>query len=314
MFLILKEVFIIKTITSGVWPVMITPFTKDNKVDYDAVLEIIKWYEKQGVDGIFAMCQSSEMFFLTREERLELTKFVVDNTPEHIGIIASGHVADNVEDQIEEAKALIETGIDAYVFISNRFGDITDDEETIKKNIETLINQIGGDNFGIYECPHPYKRLISPELLKWCADTGRFKFLKDTCCDIDLIKKKLEAVEGTDLKIFNANAAYLLDSLKLGVAGYSGIMANFHADLYSWLCKNFENNPEKAEEVQQLLGAMSVIECQVYPVNAKYHMLLEGLDIHINSRVQDESLLTPNRQKEVQQMREFINLYKKGLL
>ena len=30
-----------KEIASGVWPVMITPFTADNKVDYDAVLRII---------------------------------------------------------------------------------------------------------------------------------------------------------------------------------------------------------------------------------------------------------------------------------
>ena len=27
-----------KTIASGVWPVMITPFTEDNRIDYDAVL------------------------------------------------------------------------------------------------------------------------------------------------------------------------------------------------------------------------------------------------------------------------------------
>ena len=41
-----------KTIADGVWPVMITPFTEDNKIDYDAVLRIIEWYDKNGVDGI----------------------------------------------------------------------------------------------------------------------------------------------------------------------------------------------------------------------------------------------------------------------
>ena len=48
-----------KEIASGVWPVMITPFTADNKVDYDAVLRIIQWYERMNVTGIFAVCQSS---------------------------------------------------------------------------------------------------------------------------------------------------------------------------------------------------------------------------------------------------------------
>ena len=53
-------------------PVMITPFTEDNRIDYDAVLRIIEWYDKNGVDGIFAVCQSSEMFELSLQERVEL--------------------------------------------------------------------------------------------------------------------------------------------------------------------------------------------------------------------------------------------------
>ena len=97
-----------KSIADGVRPVMITPYTEDNKIDYDAVLRIIEWYDKQGVDGIFAVCQSSEMFFLDKNERLELAKLVVENTPKHIGVIASGHVAKEQKDQIEEAKAIIE--------------------------------------------------------------------------------------------------------------------------------------------------------------------------------------------------------------
>ena len=59
-------------IAGGVWPVMITPFTEDNKIDYDGVLKIIEWYDKMGVTGIFAVCQSSEMFQLNARERFEL--------------------------------------------------------------------------------------------------------------------------------------------------------------------------------------------------------------------------------------------------
>ncbi len=33
--------------------------------------------------------------------------------------------------------------------------------------------------------------------------------LKDTCCDLDQLEAKCKAVEGTGLKIFNANAATL---------------------------------------------------------------------------------------------------------
>jgi 4-hydroxy-tetrahydrodipicolinate synthase len=149
---------------------------------------------------------------------------------------------------------------------------------------------------------------MSPELLAWCAQTGRFSFLKDTCCNLSELKAKIHAVEGTPLKIFNANAATLLESLKMGIAGYSGIMASFHGDLYSWLCKNYEKEPQKAEIVQDLLGFASTIECQMYPVNAKYHMELEGLNINLFSRVQDFRNFSSSRRMEVEQLRRSVNL------
>jgi 4-hydroxy-tetrahydrodipicolinate synthase len=299
---------------NGVWPVMITPFTEDNKIDYDGVLKIIEWYDRQGVDGIFAVCQSSEMFYLDKKERYELAKFVVENTPKHIGIVASGHVAERLEDQIEEAKAIIDTGIDSYVFISNRLAKQEESEEVVKENIERLLNNIPADSFGIYECPFPYKRLVSPELLKWCADTGKFTFLKDTCCNVNELKAKIEIVKGSNLKVYNANSATLLESLRMGGAGYSGVMANFHAELYGWLCKNFDMEQERAKKVQVVLGAASMIECQVYPINAKYHMQLEGVDISLNSRTKDINLLTQSRRMEVEQFRTAMELFKENFL
>lgn len=302
------------TIENGVWPTMITPYTEDNKIDYDAVLRIIEWYDKQGVTGIFAVCQSSEMFFLNKEERLELAKFVVENTPGHIGVIASGHVAQSVQDQIEEAKAIIDAGVQAYVFISNQFAKPDESDDVVRKNIEYLIDKIPGDAFGIYECPYPYKRLLTPENLKWCADTKKFSFLKDTCCSIEQLMAKTDAVRGTNLKIFNANSATLLESLKMGCAGFSGVMANFHSELYAWLCQNFDKQPKKAELIQAFIGAASVIECQCYPVNAKYHMNLEGVKMTLNCRNKDKAELTPSRMLEVEQLHELYHYIKEEIL
>lgn len=303
-----------KSIADGVWPVMITPYTEDNKIDYDALLRIIEWYDKQGVDGIFAVCQSSEMFFLDKDERLQLAKFVVENTPKHIGVIASGHVAKEQKDQIEEAKAIIDAGVDSYVFISNQFAKPDESEDVAKKNIEYMIDNIPCDSFGIYECPYPYKRLVSPETLKWCANTGKFAFLKDTCCDLDGLAAKVEAVKGTNLKIFNANSATLLESLRMGCSGFSGVMANFHADMYGWLCKNYKEQPQKAELMQAFLGFASVIECQVYPVNAKYHMNLEGVEMTLNCRNKDKNDLTGSRKLEVEQLHTLYHHMRKSFL
>ena len=299
-------------IQDGVWPVMITPFTEDNKIDYNQVLKLLEWYEKQKVAGVFAVCQSSEMFFLTKEERYELAKFISGHAPKNMGVVASGHVAATVEEQAEDAKAIIDAGVDSYVFISNQFAKKNESEDAAKRGIERLLDRIPAESFGIYECPFPYKRVLSPELLKFCADTGKFSFLKDTCCDLVQLKEKAEAVKGTDLKIYNANAATLLESLRMGCAGYSGVMANFHADLYVWLCENYTKSPERAEQMQNFLGAASLMECQVYPVNAKYHMQLEGLNISTHCRTRDAAELTKNKQMEVEQFRAMEQVFREN--
>ena len=290
-----------KTIANGVYPVMITPFTADNKIDWAGVEKIIEWYDQQGCAGIFAVCQSSEMFFLSKEERYDLAKFVIDHTPKHMSVVVSGHVAEKVDDQVREAQAIVDAGADSYVFISNQFAKENEGDDVAKKSIEYLVSHIECDSFGVYECPAPYKRLLTPELLKWMADTGKFAFLKDTCCDLAQLKAKCDAVKGTSLKIFNANGATFLESLKMGCAGYSGVMANFHANLFVWMVNNFKKEPERAAELMNFLGAASMVECQVYPVNCKYHMNLMGVPMDLMTRTKSADLLTGSKKLEIDQ-------------
>jgi len=300
-------------IPDGVWPTMITPYTEDNKIDYNCLEELIEWYIKKGVNGLFAVCQSSEMFFLSLDERVELARFVKKVTNGRIPVIASGHISESMEDQIYELKAMADTGIDALVLISGNLAPKGELDCTAKRNIETILKEIPDIPMGIYECPLPYKRIISPELLSWCASTGRFYFLKDTCRNISLIESKIESVKNTKLKIFNANAATLLETLKIGAAGYSGVMANFHPELYVWLIENWRTKQEEAQKLQHFLGLSSAIEYQLYPINAKYYLKLEGLDIRLKCRSRDMSLFDQSNEIEVEDLHYLSKAYSDSL-
>lgn len=304
----------LKSIPNGVYPTMLTPYTADNKIDYRAVEQLIEFYRQRGCAGLFAICQSSEIFYLSFEERLELLKFIMAHKPEGMTILASGNTADDLDTQIKEAKAFIETGIDAYVFISNRLAKEDEDDDVLLKNLDYVVSQLPEISLGIYECPYPYKRLLTPYVLSEISAGGKFQFIKDTCCDIKQIKARLDAVKGTELKIYNANSATLLDSLKLGCAGFSGVMANFHPELYAELCSIYDKNIDKAKTLQDFVGFFSVAECQYYPVNAKYYLGLEGIDIRTDSRAKDASLFTDNRKAEIDQMHALTKLFKEKVL
>ena len=282
---------------------MVTPFTADNKVDYAAVERMLHWYWERGVAGMFAICQSSEIFFLSVEEKKELLKFINTHKPEGMEVIASGHTADDLDQQIEEAKAYVDIGTDAYVFITNRLAKADEDDSVFLGNLEKIADALPDVGLGFYECPYPYKRLLTPEVIREIAPWGRFQFLKDTCCNAAQMKEKLAAMEGSDMRLFNANSATLLETLQMGASGFSGVMANFHPELYAWLCKNYATEPEKAKMVQDIVGFFSVAECQNYPINAKYYLgTLEGLGFGYHARTKDPAEFTRNRQLEIEQM------------
>lgn len=270
-------------IQNGTWVTMVTPFTEDNKIDYDGVSQLVEWYISKGIDGIFAVCQSSEMFYLTLEERVSLAKHVLQCAGGRIPVVVSGHISDTPEAQVEELSAMARLQPAAVVLVSNRLAGEDEDDAVWKKNAQYILERIPEIPFGIYECPYPYKRLMSPGLLKWCAETGRFYFLKDTCCDVHMIGEKLAAVRGTDLKIYNANSATCLKSLQMGCSGFCGVMLNFQPELYGWLCKNWADGGT-AVALQDFATVTSLIELQMYPVNAKYHLRLDGVDIGLTTR------------------------------
>ena len=59
-----------------IFTTMITPFTKSGEVDYKTAEKYVDFYFESGIDGIFAVCQSSEIFYLSLEERVKLNRLV----------------------------------------------------------------------------------------------------------------------------------------------------------------------------------------------------------------------------------------------
>ena len=304
-----------KEVKNGVFPTMITPYKKDGDIDYDAVKRLTEFYAETGCNGIFAVCQSSEMMYLSLAERVKLAECVVKAADGRMSVVASGHCGNSISEQTEEINAMAQTGVDAVVLVTNRFDLHNDGDEVWKENADRVLDGIQSDiPLGIYECPVPYKRLLTPEILDWCIKTGRFRFSKDTCCDPELLTERLKQVQGTGFKLFNANIQTLLHSLKNGAAGYSGIMANFHPRLIAWLCDNFDKQPQKAEMVSNVLSMCGFTESPAYPCTAKYYLNKIGVTMEEFSRSCDPKRVTPYQKLIVDQMGELAAKCEKDLL
>lgn len=285
---------------------MITPYTKDGSIDYDTAEKYVEWYYKNGIDGIFAVCQSSEIFYLSLEERVELNRIVCKKAKEldkDFLVVSSGHVSDSPEDQAKELNAIYESGTDAIIMITNRLDINNEGDDVFIANAEKLIERLPQDaKLGLYECPYPYKRLVTPKILDWCLKTGRFYYMKDTCCDAKMIAERAKQLKGSHFKLLNANCQTLLETMRNGADGYCGIMCNFHPKLYAWLGKNY--NIKTADLVQAVIGTFGFTEVGLpYPLTAKYHMNLCGIPTENISRNRKSEELTEYAKSCMNQMK-----------
>jgi 4-hydroxy-tetrahydrodipicolinate synthase len=270
---------------------MITPYTGDGAVDYETAERYVDFYFNAGLDGIFAVCQSSEIFFLTLEERVELNRRVYARAKElerssgkAFTVVSSGHISDTLEDQAKELNAIYASGTDALILITNRLDPDNLGDDVFIENLEKLMKLLPADaKLGFYECPYPYKRLVTPRILEYCKSTGRFYYMKDTCCDAKVIAERVKILEGSEFKLLNANCQTLLESLRLGADGYCGIMCNYHPRLYAHLAENYES--AEADKLQALIGPLGYTEAGIpYPLSAKYHMTLCGIETNLITR------------------------------
>lgn len=290
---------------------MLTPFTEEKEVDYEGLGALVEWYLAHGASGLFAVTQSSEMFFLSLEERRKIAAFVKEKAAGRVPVIASGHIGETLEEQVEEVLAIAETGVDAVILVTNRLAREEEGEEIWLRNLQQLLSRIPeGIKLGLYECPYPYKRVMSETMTAWCAASGRFYFLKDTCCDRDKIRRKLELCEGSRLRLYNANTATLLESLRAGAAGYSGVMANMQCTLYEKLCA--DPHAPGMEELSDILTICALMEKQWYPCNAKYYLQQEGLPVTTKCRVQEDCGLTETFRQEIQMLRRLTGRLEAG--
>ncbi len=264
----------------GIIPVMITPFDANGKIDYPGVAKLVEWYIANRSDALFAVCQSSEMQLLSLEERVELAAFVKKTAAGRIPVIASGHVSDDLEAQLEELTAIAATGVDGMVLVTNRLDAKQQGGTKFLDDLHWLLERLPQNLLlGLYECPAPYRRLLTDEELMVCANSGRFAILKDVSCDLDTVKRRVELTRNTPLAIVNANAAIAFDAMKAGSRGFTGVFTNFHPDLYRWMLDNADAPSALADELSIYLALAAMAEPMGYPKLAKaYHQRLGTFD------------------------------------
>lgn len=280
-------------------PVMLMPFNEDQSIDYDALDHLVDFYLDSGANGLFANCLSSEMYQLSIAEMLTSVRHIVERVDGRVPVVATGSFGETMEEQAENVKKIYSTGVAAVILISGLLAKETDSEEVFKENVYQLLRLTDEIPVGFYECPVPYKRILSPELLGELVSTGRVTYHKDTCLDIKAVRQKIAATtQESAFGLYDAYMVHATDSLAAGSAGLSCIQGNYFPELVVWLCDHYADSAKQTaiDKVQGFFTRHMDVMHDTYPASAKYTLQKRGIPIGLTCR---NGSVLPNEQTEI---------------
>jgi 4-hydroxy-tetrahydrodipicolinate synthase len=273
------------------------------KIDFTSLSKLIDFYIRSGAKGFFANCLSSEMYALTNEERLSLVRHVVKQVNGSFPVVASGSFGQTIEERVEFTKRMYDTGVNAVILITSHFAEKADSDDILIKNFEKFFSLANNIPVGTYECPSPYKRILTPPVFKYLLSTNKLIYHKDTTLDIEKIKEKLQLAKGSRLELYDAHTPNAMYSLQAGAKGISAIAGNFYPEIYAWLCANV-NNPAKQNDVKWIQSEITKKDPLIsdsYPMSAKYFLQKRGVPMQVLCRT-SPTLLTPSQKENLDKL------------
>lgn len=259
----------------GVWPVLITPYNDDLSIDVDGYRKMLEWYSSLDLGGVYANCQSSEMFELTDDERLLLITEALKVVDGKFPVVATGNFGSNIDEHIEFVKKVADAGAEIVMLTVPTFHN---SDEELEKYYLTIAEKTDA-KLGIYECPVPRSYNLGLPLIETLAKSGRFFAYKETKCNLEKIKSIIAIVKDTPFSYLQANVPYMLEAVKLGAPGSMNIAANWIPDLELEVLKGgLEGNPN-ADELNGILCGMEMAQRSVHPMGVKYLISKRGIPI-----------------------------------
>lgn len=259
----------------GVYSLMLTPFNEDRTIDYSVYPEYVKWQVAQGAHHLFANSGTSEMAYLTLDERVKLARLTVENTSSDVSVFSTANMEPTWHAQLEEIKRIEDTGVKGLVFVTKGYGN--DDERMYTYMCElaehTQLPII------VYEFPGFPNNKMSAAVYEKLIKTGKFHGIKDTTCEIQgeiSIASKL-AVQG-DSCVMQANIPFLLESYKMGARGVVATPSSCGTKLLRKMWDAYCNGDmSAAEEYHAAVCSLSDVHNCCFNPSVKYIVSLAGI-------------------------------------
>jgi 4-hydroxy-tetrahydrodipicolinate synthase len=221
----------LKSPPSGIIPAMVTPFTKDQKVNEQALRRLVNHVIDGGVHGVFAVGSQGEFWALTPDEKRRIWEVVVEETRGRVPVYA-GTVGVTTGETIALTKLAREAGVDAVSILTPFF--ISPSDEELYQHYKAVAEAVEIPIL-LYTNPARTGVKISVNLLARLAKVPGIVGIKDSSGDLELTAEyirvappEFSVLMGRDTLIY----AGLLYGTRGGIAATGNVKPALVASIY----------------------------------------------------------------------------------
>ncbi|SFO89537.1 dihydrodipicolinate synthase family protein [Salibacterium halotolerans] len=237
----------------GVTSAMVTPMLEDERIDRQGLEQLTTFLIDKGVDCLFPLGTTGEMFKLSVEERKEVAETVIQAADKRVNVFIHAG-AMNTKDTLELADHAYQSGADGIGVVSPAFFNAGDVE--IIEYYQTISAALPGDfPIYLYNIPQLSGNDLSVDVVKELAEhCGNIVGLKYSYPDFPRLSDYLHATPEYFSILTGADGLFL-PALAMGcdgvVSGVSGVFPEPFVELYD---KYQKYNLEEARQTQRAAG------------------------------------------------------------
>ncbi len=257
----------------GPMTAIVTPF-KNNKIDEEALRELVNFQIENGIMGIIPCGTTGESATLSYEEHKRVIKIVIEEVNKRVPVIA-GTGSNNTTEAIELTQSAKEIGADAALLITPYYNKPTQEGlyEHYKKIAETVNLPLI-----MYNVPGRTAVNMLPETVAKLAKIPNIMGIKDATGSLNTLSEMIMLTEGEEFYFLSGDDFIYYPFLCVGGHGVISVVANIAPKLMREVYEAVKNNDlEKGKKLHQKVYKLAkAMFLQTNPIPVKKALYLMG--------------------------------------
>ena len=265
-----------KPIFTGAGVAIVTPFTKDNKINYDKLAELLEFQIANKTDAIIICGTTGEGSTLDHEEHSEAIRFTVEVVNKRIPVIA-GTGSNDTNYAVKLSNEAEKAGVDGLLSVTPYYN------KTSQRGLIEHFNYIA-DRVSVpiilYNVPSRTGVDIKPETYLELSKHERIVGAKEANGDISSVAKTISLC-GPDFALYSGNDEQVTALMSLGGKGSISVLSNIlpevaHNIPAKFLAGDYEGSRKLQLEYLDLCNNLFI---DVNPIPVKEAMNMMGMDV-----------------------------------